>query len=251
MPQPTQFCLRSILLSSIEEQQHCPSDVLDAVLALYQHLSNPDVAYNCGVSPLSMRNLLRIVKRVSSSSSSMSDLHDSITSLLVADLLPPTQRSSLERILHKVGVTKNDRVGEESNSLWAKLTNSNSKKDILISNDEIVISDNGSDGKFTMKRKKSNRPELIPAPFFVDIPSHVTIIKQLLKEWTDGSERSFLLLGNQGVGKNKIVDRICQIANFEREYIQLHRDSTIGQLTLSPSLEDGRIVWKDSPLVRA
>jgi len=53
------------------------------------------------------------------------------------------------------------------------------------------------------------------------------------------------------VGKNKIVDRICQIANFEREYIQLHRDSTIGQLTLSPSLEDGRIVWKDSPLVRA
>lgn len=33
--------------------------------------------------------------------------------------------------------------------------------------------------------------------------------------------------------------------------MQLHRDSTIGQLTLSPSLKDGKIVWKDSPLVRA
>ena len=52
-------------------------------------------------------------------------------------------------------------------------------------------------------------------------------------------------------GKNKICDRICELANFEREYIQLHRDSTIGQLTLSPSVEDGKIVWKDSPLVRA
>lgn len=33
--------------------------------------------------------------------------------------------------------------------------------------------------------------------------------------------------------------------------MQLHRDSTVGQLTLSPSLVDGKIVWNDSPLVRA
>ena len=67
----------------------------------------------------------------------------------------------------------------------------------------------------------------------------------------DNGERSFLLLGSQGVGKNKLTDRLAEIANMEREYIQLHRDSTIGSLTLSPSLEDGRIIWKDSPLVRA
>jgi MoxR-like ATPase len=66
-----------------------------------------------------------------------------------------------------------------------------------------------------------------------------------------GGERSFLLLGNQGVGKNKIIDRLCQISNWEREYIQLHRDSTIGQLTLTPQLEDGKIIWNDSPLIRA
>jgi len=48
-----------------------------------------------------------------------------------------------------------------------------------------------------------------------------------------------------------VVDRLCEVANFEREYIQLHRDSTIGQITLSPSLEDGKVVWKDSPLVRS
>lgn len=33
--------------------------------------------------------------------------------------------------------------------------------------------------------------------------------------------------------------------------MQLHRDSTVGQLTLSPSLVNGKIIWNDSPLVRS
>jgi len=32
-----------------------------------------------------------------------------------------------------------------------------------------------------------------------------------------------LLVGNQGVGKNKLVDRFLQLVNRPREYIQLHR----------------------------
>lgn len=35
-----------------------------------------------------------------------------------------------------------------------------------------------------------------------------------------------LLLGNQGVGKNKIVDNLLQLLNLPREYMQLHRDTT-------------------------
>jgi MoxR-like ATPase len=57
-----------------------------------------------------------------------------------------------------------------------------------------------------------------------------------LSEWDSGWERAFLLLGNQGTGKNKICDRICQLANLEREYMQLHCDSIIRQLALSPTL---------------
>jgi hypothetical protein len=60
-----------------------------------------------------------------------------------------------------------------------------------------------------------------------------------------------LLLGNQGVGKNKLVDRLLQLLQREREYIQLHRDSTVGSLTLSPNLRDGQIIWEDSPLIKA
>lgn len=32
-----------------------------------------------------------------------------------------------------------------------------------------------------------------------------------------------LLVGNQGVGKNKLADRFLQLLNRPREYIQLHR----------------------------
>ena len=35
------------------------------------------------------------------------------------------------------------------------------------------------------------------------------------------------------------------------EYIQLHRDSTVGSITLSPSMEGGILTWQDSALVRA
>ncbi|KAF7342156.1 von Willebrand factor A domain-containing protein 8 [Mycena venus] len=60
-----------------------------------------------------------------------------------------------------------------------------------------------------------------------------------------------VLLGNQGVGKNKIVDRLCQLLGRPREYIQLHRDTTVNQLMFTTSLENGVIKYIDSPLLRA
>jgi von Willebrand factor A domain-containing protein 8 len=54
----------------------------------------------------------------------------------------------------------------------------------------------------------------------------------------------------QGVGKNKLVDRLLNLLNKPREYIQLNRDTTVQTLTLQPSLRDGVIVYEDSPLVQ-
>lgn len=44
---------------------------------------------------------------------------------------------------------------------------------------------------------------------------------------------------------------MLQLLRREREYIQLHRDTSVSSLTLAPSLEGGVLVWEDSPLVRA
>lgn len=53
------------------------------------------------------------------------------------------------------------------------------------------------------------------------------------------------------MGKNKITDRLLQLLNRPREYIQLHRDTTVQTLTLQPTVKDGIVSYEDSPLVQA
>ena len=44
---------------------------------------------------------------------------------------------------------------------------------------------------------------------------------------------------------------MLNLLNRPREYIQLHRDTTVQSLTLQPTVESGVIVYEDSPLVKA
>ena len=92
-------------------------------------------------------------------------------------------------------------------------------------------------------------PELVPSVAFVDIPQHVACLRDLLLDWALGHH--LLLVGNQGVGKNRLCDRLLGLLRCEREYVQLHRDTTVQGLTLAPTLRGGAVVWEDSPLVRA
>jgi len=46
-------------------------------------------------------------------------------------------------------------------------------------------------------------------------------MEDMLKDFILGEH--LLLVGNQGVGKNKIVDRFLFLLNRSREYLQLHR----------------------------
>ena len=50
---------------------------------------------------------------------------------------------------------------------------------------------------------------------------HLSVMEDMVKDFTLGEH--LLLVGNQGVGKNKIIDRFLQLLNRPREYIQLHR----------------------------
>jgi len=49
----------------------------------------------------------------------------------------------------------------------------------------------------------------------------VSALELLLQDFLLGEH--LLLVGNQGVGKNKLADRLLQLLNRPREYIQLHR----------------------------
>ena len=85
---------------------------------------------------------------------------------------------------------------------------------------------------------------------FYDIPAHILRLRDLMKDLSLG-EGHILLIGNQGTGKNKLADRLLQLLRMEREYVQLHRDTTVQSLTVTPTLVDGVVAWEDSPLVKA
>ena len=93
-------------------------------------------------------------------------------------------------------------------------------------------------------------PELVPDTFFVDIPSHTALMTEMAKDLSLG-ENHLLLIGPQGTGKNKVADRLLHTLGWEREYIQLHRDTTVQSLTVDPQITGGAVSWLDTPLVSA
>jgi von Willebrand factor A domain-containing protein 8 len=226
LPSPSRQCTKQIL----QPYNILSGSDFDRLLNFHERLLQS--AEDCGVSPLSIRTLLRIVKRGNYLDGA--SLYDHLCSCLLTDLIQPSQRTALNTVLRASRIVERKKTQSEDTELTIDVDEQNN----------IKI------GNLYVKPRKADNLQLVPNPVFVDIPSHVRMLHTLLSEWYLG-ERSFLLLGNQGTGKNKICDRLCTLLNHEREYIQLHRDSTIGQLTITPSLENGKIVWNDSPLVRA
>jgi hypothetical protein len=104
-------------------------------------------------------------------------------------------------------------------------------------------------GEVSVQVKLPLVPALVPSTVFFEIPKHTLVLEAMLKDLTIGDH--LLLMGNQGVGKNKLTDYLLMLLHREREYIQLHRDTTVPALTLTPSMQGGVVVWEDSPLVKA
>ena len=99
-------------------------------------------------------------------------------------------------------------------------------------------------------RRSPTNPLLVPNPRFEENQGHSQVMQDILDAFSVG-ERALLIMGYQGVGKNKVVDYLLSLLQCEREYLQLHRDTSVQSLLSSPSVENGRIVYRDSALVRA
>src|SRR5690606_21155632 len=98
-------------------------------------------------------------------------------------------------------------------------------------------------GKLQVDRFHPSSEALVPSTFYMSIPSQDKLLKDLLQDILLGFP--LLLIGNQGVGKNKIGKDVCLLIQVdyllgslraEREYVQLHRDTSVYTLTATPSL---------------
>ncbi|KHJ47859.1 hypothetical protein D918_02018 [Trichuris suis] len=179
-------------------------------------------------SSLSSRQLLRMLKRLErfpSDSIPNLVLHIATQSRLFNTnrFLPKLTQESLSRYMVDAGI---------------------SEKSAYSSRSEACVQDNVLQiGNTHINLEPSSDHALIPDIVFYDSPQHVRVMEDMLKDYILGEH--LLLMGNQGVGKNKIADRFLQLLGKPRQ------DTTVQSLTVQTTVHDGVLHFEDSPLVKA
>uniref|UniRef100_A0A3Q4HWX0 von Willebrand factor A domain-containing protein 8 n=1 Tax=Neolamprologus brichardi TaxID=32507 RepID=A0A3Q4HWX0_NEOBR len=181
-------------------------------------------------SSLSTRQLLRICRRLSRHPEE--SITHAVNKACLSRFLPSLARSSLQKNLMNCSIQ--DATDPADRSL---------DYPCMVKDGVLTI------GSVSAPIYNADQKMKVPDVLFYDNPQHMMVMEDMLKDFLLGEH--LLLVGNQGVGKNKIVDRFLHLLNRPREYLQLHRDTTVQTLTLQPSVRDGIITYEDSPLVKA
>ncbi|XP_056637109.1 von Willebrand factor A domain-containing protein 8 isoform X2 [Diorhabda sublineata] len=177
---------------------------------------------------LSTRRILKIASRLTEYPTE--DIYSIMDETFMIKFLPSLTRQVLDKTMEKIGIKQLPRKENE-------------KIRCDIKGGFVTI------GNTVAPVYKSDNLTKVPETLFYDVPQHLSLMEKLLQDFQLGY--NLLLVGNQGVGKNKIVDRFLQVLNRPREYIQLHRDTTVQTLTVQPTIKNGILVYEDSPLVKA
>jgi MoxR-like ATPase len=198
---------------------------------------------------LSVRQLVRMCRRLNAyPEDGPLQLHAQVHNTLLTQFMPNVSRDAVTNLMMAAGIRVPESA-EDADFYFSGGSGSTGGAAAL----EVKMLENNTQvsiGGVLVPVGTPERPELVPQPLFYDIPQHVEVLREMAQDILAG-EKHLLLIGNQGVGKNKLADRMLQLLKREREYVQLHRDTTVQSLTLVPSLVNGVVVYEDSPLVRA
>ena len=150
--------------------------------------------------------------------------------------------SQFNAALNRLGLD----VADYDNSSGGDGTNFSGNRCIKIRRSDGIL----SIGNVSVPVRTPKEIALMPNPLYYENPSQTAVLQEMLRGYSI-PDNPLLLIGNQGVGKNKMVDYLLYLLKAEREYVQLHRDTTIQSLTVLPKVEFGEITYEDTPLVRA
>lgn len=204
------------------------------ILELSQTLrrkSQKDPIYKNFADSLSTRQLLRIAHRLSKYDGNDASIYDIVQSVFLSKFLPSLPREILESTLKEFDI----------------MPRKSSQKTIEIDRSDSVLRIGKTEAKIHPRDLKHGLK--VPDTLFYDTPHYVKLLERILQDFQLGSH--LCLIGNQGVGKNKLIDRLLFLLNYPREYIQLHRDTTVQTLTVQFKVDSGKVVIEDSPLVKA
>ncbi|CAG8498053.1 10506_t:CDS:10 [Cetraspora pellucida] len=183
---------------------------------------------------LSTRQLIRICRRLTLFPKE--SLYLAIQKATLSRFLPSLVRTALEELM----------INNEILPPTELVDIEKLKIEVLPSRDDPKIL---RIGEVEQPIAKDSNPLLVPEVVFHENPKQTEILMQMLQDYQLGEH--LLLIGNQGVGKNKLADYFLQLLKLPREYIQLHRDTTVQSLTAIPTIINGVLQFEDSPLVKA
>uniref|UniRef100_A0A182Q551 von Willebrand factor A domain-containing protein 8 n=1 Tax=Anopheles farauti TaxID=69004 RepID=A0A182Q551_9DIPT len=219
-------------------------DTMQQILRLAHHLrTSGDPVKQSLAANLSTRQLLRIARRLQQygDGDGQETAADILHATFLSKFMPSLPRSVLDGAMRQCLSGYGGAVGVGASAGDEDAT----RPAVTVAVDEERV----RIGRTSVPRYRTEAISKIPDIVFYDVPQHLRLMERLLQDFLLGEH--LLLVGNQGVGKNKIIDRLLQLMGRPREYIQLHRDTTVQSLTLQATVRDGRIEYEDSPLVKA
>ncbi|TFK29464.1 hypothetical protein FA15DRAFT_344640 [Coprinopsis marcescibilis] len=232
--------------ASILAATGCPTEIVKILLAFAdkyrQSLSSDNIIKN---RRLGTRTLVSLSRRIAIFPQD-DDLHTLICRALLAEFLPAVEKVNLTTLLEDSAIVKKTPpynpppIVEGKTLVFPGATGGNNEE---VQATAIPLFDPRQD----VEGAASHVPHM---EHFYDNSLQTGLMRDLAIDLEVLGEH-VVLLGNQGVGKNKIVDRLCQLLGRPREYIQLHRDTTVNQLMFTTTLDSGVINYTDSPLLRA
>lgn len=200
-----------------------------------------------GSNTESVNKLIQFVQKIKNSSDS--GLKNTATSLSLRRLIHIGKRDlmqpgHLRELVEKAALSK----------FLPQITKETFEHELRLANiiDDVSIRTIEKEKYLQMIRAETERPEdeaLIPNVLFHHNQQHDEVLEDMARDMKLGSH--LLLIGNQGVGKNKLTDRFLHLINRPRQYMQLHRDTTVQTLTMQTVVENGIIRHEDSALVKA
>ncbi|KDN48209.1 hypothetical protein K437DRAFT_245730 [Tilletiaria anomala UBC 951] len=237
----------------IRQRTHCGKEALDKLLEFaerYRQISaNPNLLLQKS-RRLGTRQLIRAAKRMAKYPDS--DLHNLISRSLLVDFLPKAVREIVRDALAQCHIYQ---PGVEGAFQYQP---AEFMADPEVSNDQLTFCDLNNEAAepqsiplFDVDAKDPEGKILIPVmPTFYNNHAQSMLMRSMAQDLHMLSEH-LLLMGQQGVAKNAIIDRLLELLRRPREYIQLHRDSTVASILQQINLQAGKLNYTETPLLRA
>ncbi|KWU41842.1 hypothetical protein RHOSPDRAFT_30334 [Rhodotorula sp. JG-1b] len=192
----------------------CPDSLVDDIELFAQRYRSLTVAMGSKSRRLGTASLVRIAKRLARFPKE--NLRTLFERALLVDFLPNTERAAIA-------------------DLFEEMYMEEAKESIP---------------RFDLGHDEAGASHIPFVPGYLDNAQQTRYLRDIAVD-LEVLGQHILLLGNQGTGKNRIIDQLLHLLGRPREYMQLHRDTTTQSLMYTTSIEGGVIRFVDSALLRA